>query len=200
MNKQPMKVAVWQPPKSAGWFQISGSINETRAGDLLAHMLNWASGRKDDEHPGTYVVYLDSVGGNVGDALAMRGSISMLRRLGHKVVIVILGRSSSCAVVIATAGDEVYMDEEAWIMIHAVESAANGTAEQIAAEAKYVKALNEQTFRLIATPYWSAKQIAAAVRAKHTLWLNPRDAWQRGMINGVLKEPPITIRVPKTEG
>lgn len=200
MNKQPMKVSDWQPPKSAGWFQISGSINETRAGDLLAKMLNWSGDRKEDAGAGTFVLYLDSVGGNVGDALAMRGSISMLRRLGHKVVIVILGRSSSCAVVIATAGDEVYMDEEAWIMIHAVESAADGTAEKILAEANYVKALNEQTFRLIATPYWSAKQIAAAVRAKHTLWLTPRDAWQRGMINGVLKESAIAIRVPKTEG
>lgn len=194
-HNAPLKVSDWKPSKDDGWFQLSGKVNETSAGDLLAKMLNWHEGRKSDEK-GTFVVYLDSIGGNVGDALAIRGSMNILRRLGHKVIVVILGRASSCAGVIATGGDEVYMDGEAWFMIHAVKSSSEGLGEDLCAEGDYVKRLNEQTFRLLATPYWSSAEIAAEVKDKTVLWLSAKEAWERGLINGILNEPAIEIRVP----
>jgi ATP-dependent protease ClpP protease subunit len=198
MNNTPLKIADWQAPKGAGWYQISGTINETVQGNLLGKMLNWADERKE-ETPGVFVLYLDSIGGNVGDALAIRGSMNLIRRRGHKVILIILGRCSSCAAVIATAADEVYMDTHAWFMIHAVESASDGGAAKIIAEGEYIKRLNKQTFALIATPHWLAAEIEEAVKENHTIWLSTQQAWERGLINGVLAEPSITVRVPKTE-
>lgn len=192
MNTQPMKIVDFQPPQGYGWFQISGKISETPAGDLLSKINNWLAGQTES---GTFVVYLDSYGGNVGDALAMRGAMNIARRRGHKVVVVVLGRASSCAVVVMTAADEVYMDEHAWLMIHAVESAVDGGAGKIAEEGEYVKRLNKQTFGLIATPFWSAEQIAADVKDVTTVRLSAAEAWERGLINGVLAEPAIALRV-----
>lgn len=198
MNNKPLHVSDWQAPKGAGWFQLSGRVSETSAGDLLAKILNWNDNRKE-EGTGTFVLYLNSTGGNVGDALAIRGSLNLARRMGHKIVIVILGRASSCAVAIATAGDEVYMDSNAWIMIHAVESAAEGIGEKLDAEGAYVKRLNAQTFALMATPYWSAEEIRAEVKDKTVIWLSTEQAWERGLINGALSEPQINIRVPRSK-
>lgn len=188
-----MKYVDWQPPDDAGWFQLSGKVAEGAAGDLLAKIINWSTGRKD---AGVFVLYLNSYGGNVGDALAIRGSLAVCRRLKHKVVVIILGRASSCAAIIATAADEVYQDEHAWFMIHKVKSAADGGAEEISAEGDYLKRLNTQTLTLIATPQWSADDILAEVNEAGTLWLNAEQAWERGLINGILKESPIALRRP----
>lgn len=188
-----MKYVNWHPPGDAGWFQLSGKVAEGAAGDLLAKIVNWSSGRKD---PGIFVLYLNSYGGNVGDALAVRGSLGLCRRLGHKVVIVILGRASSCAAVIATGADLVYMDENAWFMIHKVKSAADGGAEDLTAEGDYLKRLNAQTFGLVATPQWHSDDILAEVNEAGTLWLSADEAWERGLINGILKESAIEVRRP----
>lgn len=182
----------WQPPKGAGWFQIAGSIDESMAGNLGASTLNWCD--KNSDNNGTYVIYLNSIGGNVGDALAIRGYIARCRSAGHEVVIIILGRASSCAVVIARSGDTVLADENSWLMIHEVTSSSQGGEREIRAEGAYVKRLNEQTFGLIATPEWPEEKIKRAVRAKGTVWLSAKEAWEKGLVNGILLEPVLPRR------
>src|SRR5690348_3459395 len=93
----------WAPPPDAGRQVFSGTINEANAGLFAQDLLSWMSKQKESA---TLVVYLNSSGGNVHDANAMRGTIGMLRRAGHKVIVVVLGRTASCANIVAQGADE----------------------------------------------------------------------------------------------
>jgi ATP-dependent protease ClpP protease subunit len=181
----------WKHPVGAGWFQLTGSIDSVTAGQFTSAVLNWLDKKPEASAP--FVLYLNSIGGNVHDAIAIREMINLMRRQSHKVFIVIL-RAASCANIVATAGDEVYMGQNSWWMIHAVKSAADGEQRDLECEANIVKLLNEQTMTLIASPQLSAEQLKQMVQTQSTLWLSAEQCLQNGLINGILAEPPIAVR------
>jgi ATP-dependent protease ClpP protease subunit len=181
----------WKHPAGAGWFQLTGSIDSLAAGNFTSAVLNWLEKKPDQATP--FVLYLNSVGGNVHDAIAMREMVNLIRRQSHKVIVIIL-RSASCANIVATAGDEVYMGQNSWWMTHAVKSAADGEQRDLESEANIVRLLNEQTMALIASPQLSAEQLKQLVQNQSTVWLNAEQCWQHGLINGILAEPAIAVR------
>lgn len=183
----------WTPPAGAGRQVFSGPINEANAGTFAQDLLTWM---KNTDKLGTLVIYLNSSGGNVHDANSMRGTIGLLRRAGHKVIVVITGRAASCANIVAQAADEVYMDENAWMMTHNVKSGADGDQFDLHAEAAFVKRLEEQAFRLIATPQWKQADVVARVKEESTVWLSASECFELGLVNGILMEPPIKVRKP----
>jgi ATP-dependent protease ClpP protease subunit len=183
----------WTHPTGAGWFNLTGSIDAVSAGNLTASILNWLE--KNTGKGGVYVIYLNSVGGNVHDAIAIREMINLLRRQEHKVVVVIL-RAASCANIVATAADEVYMGQNSWWMTHSVKSQGDGDAADLQAEASICKKLNDQTMWMIASPQLSAEQLTTMVKDEGSVWLNATQCWEHGLINGILKEPPIAARRP----
>lgn len=182
----------WTPPTGAGRLIFSGPINEGNAGTFAIDLLAWAN--KQEGKAGTIVLYFNSSGGNVHDANMMRGVISEVRRMGHKVVLVLVGRSASCGNIVAQGADEVYMDENAWLMTHEVKSAASGDKEDLRAEAAFVERLEQQAFRLIATPRWKQDAVQDRVRKDRTVWLSAEECWELGLINGILAEPSIKVR------
>jgi len=184
----------WVPPPEAGRQVFSGIINEVNAGLFTQDLLTWMDKQKAD---GTLVIYFNTSGGNVHDANAMRGTMGMLRRAGHKVIVVVVGRTASCGNIVAQGADEVYMDENAWLMTHHVKSGADGDASDLEAEAAFVKRLENQAFRLIATPQWKPEAVASRVRADRTVWLSAHECFELGLINGILTEPGIAIRKPE---
>jgi ATP-dependent protease ClpP protease subunit len=181
----------WAPPLGSGRQVFCEAINDQSAGRFVQDLMTWMH---NSQQANTLVIYLNSIGGNVPDALAMRGAIGMLRRVGHKVVIVVLGRAASCAMLVAQAADEVYIDENAWMMTHRVKSRADGDSVDLAAEGDFVKLLQEQSFALTATQKWTPLQIAARVREEGNVWLNANQCLELGLVNGILMEPKIYCR------
>jgi ATP-dependent protease ClpP protease subunit len=159
-------------------------------------LLAWAH-KQEAGKPGCLVIYFNSSGGNVHDANMMRGVIGEVRRMGHKVVLVLVGRSASCANIVAQGADEVYMDENAWVMTHEVASAASGDKEDLRAEAAFVERLEQQAFRLIANPTWKVDAVQERVRKDRTVWLSAQECWELGLVNGILCEPAIAVRKPQ---
>lgn len=181
----------WKHPVGAGWFQLTGSVDSTMAGNFTSAVLNWLGKKPEQSTP--YVLYLNSIGGNVHDAIAIREMINLMRRQSYKVIVIVL-RSASCANIVATAGDEVYMGQNSWWMTHAVKSAADGEQRDLESEANIVKLLNEQTLTLMASPQLSAEQLKQMVQTQSTVWMNAQQCWQHGLINGILREPAIAVR------
>jgi ATP-dependent protease ClpP protease subunit len=181
----------WTPPAGAGRQVFSGSINEASVGTFTQDLLTWMS---KNAQPGTLVVYLNSSGGNVHDALAMRAAIGLVRRAGHKVVLVLLGRAASCANIVAQGADEVYIDENAWVMTHNVRSQADGDKGDLEAEAAFVRRLEEQALRLIATPQWKPAAVTERVKNDRVVWLSAKECFELGLVNGILAEPSIAVR------
>lgn len=188
--------ATWTPPSGAGRQVFSGPINEGNAGTFAIDLLAWAN-KQEAGKPGTMVLYFNSSGGNVHDANMMRGVVGQVRRMGHKVIMVLVGRSASCGNIVMQAADEVYMDENAWLMTHEVSSAATGDKEDLRAEAAFVERLEQQAFRLIATPQWKQDAVQERVRKERTVWLSAAECWELGLINGILMEPSIPARKPQ---
>jgi len=86
-------------------------------------------------------LHINSGGGSVFDGLAIYNGI--LSHPAH-VCVYIDGIAASMAGVIAMAGDEIVMAQNAFLMIHRVSSYAEGTAETMRAEAALLEKLEEQ--------------------------------------------------------
>jgi ATP-dependent protease ClpP protease subunit len=184
----------WTPPAGAGRQVFSGPINEASACTFTQDLLTWVD---KNAAASTLVVYFNCSGGNVHDALAMRAAIGVVRRAGHQVIFVVLGRAASCANIVAQAADEVYIDENAWIMTHNVRSQADGDKGDLEAEAAFVRRLEEQALRLIATPQWKPAAVTERIRNDRVVWLSAEECFELGLVNGILTETPIAIRKPK---
>ena len=73
-------------------------------------------------------VSINSPGGSLFDGLAIH---NMLKRHPAKVTVIIDGIAASAASVIAMAGDEILMPENAFMMIHEASGVAIGTADEM---------------------------------------------------------------------
>lgn len=181
----------WKHPAGAGWFQLSGSIDATKAGEMTAAVLNFLD--KNQEKPATFVLYVNSVGGMVQDAIAMREMVSLMRRAGHKVVVIVL-RCASAANMLATCGDEVYMGKNSYWMYHSLTSSAEGEPGTIEAEGAFSKRLYARTLELTASRKLPVKKARDMIAREKTVWLDAKQCYDLELIDGILREPPIRRR------
>jgi ATP-dependent protease ClpP protease subunit len=195
MNTDDNKYTNWTHPAGCGWFQLAGQIDSAMAGNATAAMLKWLDDRNGKEGAGTYVIYLNTIGGYVGDAIAIRETMNVVRRSGHKVVVIVL-RTGSCGNIVATAANEVYMGENSWWMTHALKSSADGEPRDLQTEAEYSTRLNAQTMGLMSSPQLKPAELTALVKDKGSVYFSAEDCWQHGLINGILREPEIPARRP----
>lgn len=86
-------------------------------------------------------LHINSGGGSVFDGLAIYNGI---KNHPATVRVFIDGIAASMAGVIAMAGDEIIIAENAFLMIHRVSSGVEGTAETMRAEAALLEKLEEQ--------------------------------------------------------
>jgi ATP-dependent protease ClpP protease subunit len=112
-------------------IRLSGIVGKDFDADSVAEQLKNMSG--------DIVIYLNSPGGSyfVGAQV-----FNELRRYSGKKTIKMGSLVASAAAYVACVGDEVIASDNTAFMIHEVSSAAEGTAAEIAAQARQVEKLN----------------------------------------------------------
>lgn len=132
-------------------------------------------------------LHLNSGGGSVFDGLAIYTGIQ-----SHpaRVRVLIDGIAASMAGVIAMAGDEIVMAENAFLMIHRVSSGVEGTAETMRAEAALLEKLEEQIIAIYAAR--TGKSAGALFKAMQAeTWYSANESLAEGFCTSVapLKSP-----------
>lgn len=140
-------------------------------------------------------LHLNSGGGSVFDGLAIYTGIQ-----SHpaRVRVLIDGIAASMAGVIAMAGDEIVMAENAFLMIHRVSSGVEGTAETMRAEAALLEKLEEQIIAIYAAR--TGKSAGALFKAMQAeTWYSSNESLAEGFCTSVapLKSPSNCVDLSK---
>lgn len=94
------------------------------------------------------VVRINSPGGYVMEGLAIFNALAAAKTAGRKVTVHIDGLAASMASVIAMAGDEIIMADNALMMIHNPWDVAIGDARELRAAADTLDVIRDQLVRI----------------------------------------------------
>ena len=129
-------------------------------------------------------VRINSEGGSVFDGHAIYNT---LKNHKARVTVDIDGLAASIASIIAMAGDEIRMAENAFMMIHDPWMVAAGTAGELRSQADVMDKVQEKLVNTyVKRTNGDAEQISAWM-ADET-WMNAEEALERGFVDSITEE------------
>ena len=136
-------------------------------------------------------VRINSEGGSVFDGHAIYNT---LKNHKARVTVDIDGLAASIASIIAMAGDEIRMAENAFMMIHDPWMVAAGTAGELRSQADVMDKVQEKLVNTyVKRTNGDAEQISAWM-ADET-WMNAEEALERGFVDSITEETRMAARV-----
>lgn len=140
-------------------------------------------------------VRINSEGGSVFDGHAIYNT---LRNHGSRIVVNIDGLAASIASIIAMAGDEIHMAENAFMMIHDPWVVAAGTADELRNQADVMDKVQEKLINTyVKRTQGDAEEIAQWM--KDETWMNSEEALERGFIDSIVEETRMAALVSHSE-
>jgi ATP-dependent protease ClpP protease subunit len=165
---------------------IYGDIGESWWGDSVsaANFVREVNALKADQ----LTIRINSYGGSVTDGIAIHNAI---KRHPASVIVAIDGLAASIASLIAMAGDEVQMAENAMLMIHAPWGGVSGNANEMRAYADMLDAWAQSMSTSYASKTGqSAADMLALMQDGKDHWYTAADALAGGFVNTVVSASP----------
>ena len=129
-------------------------------------------------------VRINSPGGFVMEGLAIFNAVAAAKAAGRKVTVHIDGLAASMASVIAMAGDEIIMADNAMMMIHNPWDVAIGDARELRAAADKLDIIRDQLVRIYSGQTGlSAEELVPMLDAE--TWLTSEQALEQNFITSV---------------
>lgn len=137
-------------------------------------------------------VRINSYGGSVVDGIAIYNAI---KRHSAKVTVSIDGLAASIASLIAMAGDEVEIADNAMIMVHAPWGGAYGNATELRAYADLLDTWAQAMSGSYAAKTGKTKdEILALLTDGEDHWYSAQDALDFGLVDRIVDAVPVTAR------
>lgn len=161
--------------KDRGEIYLYGAIGADWFGDGVSAKM-FADDLKKLGAVGTIDVRINSEG---GDVFAGKAMYSLLKEHKAKVIVHIDGLAASAASFIAMAGDEIEIDEGAFVMIHDAYGGARGRAKDLR---DYADLLDSVNASIVDTYVARTKNDAATIKKwmDEETWMSGKDAVARG--------------------
>lgn len=135
-------------------------------------------------------IRLNSAGGSVMDGSAIYNALR--QHEGH-VTVNIDGLAASMAGIIAMAGDEVRMNQNAFFMMHNASTCAIGDATAMEKEAEFLRKINKSLARTLSIRSGKDVDEILAMMEKET-WLDAQEAKSLGFVDTVTNETRQGVR------
>jgi ATP-dependent protease ClpP protease subunit len=133
---------------------------------------------------GDLIVRINSPGGYVMEGLAIFNALVSAKAAGRKVTVYIDGLAASMASVIAMAGDEIIMADNALMMIHNPWDVAIGDARELRAAADKLDVIRDQLVRIYSGQTGlSAEELIPMLDAE--TWLTSEQALEQKFVTSV---------------
>lgn len=139
----------------------------------------------------TLVVHINSLGGDVDEGF---GIYDILRASGKKIITQIEGMCASIATVIALAGDERRMTENAEFMIHCPMADGGGTASDFQQQADMMQAVEDKVINFYAEKTGGDKEKISEFMKAET-YMPPAQAKALGFITGIITTMKAVARI-----
>lgn len=128
-------------------------------------------------------IHINSGGGSIHEGLAI---FNNLRASNAKISIYIDGVAASMGAVIAMCGKPLFMNRYSRLMIHGVQGGTYGTPEEMEANAKQARSLQEDLISIIASKTGlSVAQVTAKWFDGKDHWFTAQEAMDAKLIDGV---------------
>lgn len=165
-------------PKAEGSSEVEISIYDT-IGSYDINAKQFAEDIKDIQAD-TIHLRLNSPGGSVIDGIAIYNSI---KRHPAKVVTHIDGLAASMASVIAMAGDEVHMADNALFMIHNPWTVSIGDADELRADADLLDKMQASILSAYGRSQYEPEEIKDRMDAE--TWFTAQEAYEAGFVDHI---------------
>lgn len=138
-------------------------------------------------------IKLSSLGGDVNHALAIHDILKINKA---KVNVSIIGMTASAGTIIALAGDNVSISENAMFLIHNVWTVAQGNADDLRNVADDLDSIDSILINIYKKKTGKrASQIASLMKEER--WITPAEAKEWGFVDEVFEPMPIAASIYK---
>lgn len=183
-----IKRSLFKPRAKAGSYKIENKTEEKEPTRYIYDEIGWfgveaGAFAKDlaEIKADTIHIRINSPGGNVFDGTAIANAIKASKA---KIIIHIDGIAASISSIIALAGDEVYMADNAFFMFHEAWSITIGNADNLRDEADLLDKIDGALANTYVQKTGKGeKEIKKLMRAE--TWLTAEEALEMGMIDKI---------------
>jgi len=131
-------------------------------------------------------LYLSSDGGDVFDAMAM---LAMLNRHAARKVVVIESLAASAASYLAMAGDELWINQHGFVMVHCAISGCLGNKFDMAKQIEVLDAIDKSISQIYASRTGGSREDWARLMQAET-WLTAHELVDIGMAKMIASKGP----------
>lgn len=148
----------------------------------MADLGQWA--RRDPGHPIT--VTFNSPGGSVLDGLALFDFFRQLRKQGHHLTTVAIGRAASMGAVLLQAGDVRLVGQNAFLLVHEVTHLSAGKVSELEDSVEFSRRLQQRLLAILAERSSLGPRDIQRRWARKEWWLDATEAVELGLADDVL--------------
>ena len=164
-------------------YYFTSDVTASSARECASKLGTWS--RQD---PGCDIeIIFTSPGGSVIDGMYLFDVIQDLRRSGHKVVTGTYGMAASMAGILLQAGDERWMSQQSWLLIHKASFGAMGSMDDVEDRVKWVKRIEKRIVDIFVSRS-DGKLSASKIRRnwdRRDWWLTAEQALDLGLIDEI---------------
>jgi ATP-dependent Clp protease protease subunit len=168
--------------RSAHVYTFYAAVDAESVQHCMAELGMWS--RRD---PGAAItVIFNSPGGSVLDGLALFDYLRQLRRLGHHVTTIALGRAASMGAVLLQAGDTRVVGENAFLLVHEVSHHSVGKVSELEDGVEFTRRLQKRLLAILADRSTLTDKEIQRRWARKEWWLDAPEAVALGLADELL--------------
>jgi ATP-dependent Clp endopeptidase proteolytic subunit ClpP len=160
-------------------YRFDGEVSKSSVQRCMSRLGEWS--RIDPKC--TMEIVFSSPGGEIVSGFELFDFIQVLRHRGHHMVTGTLGMAASMAGILLQAGDERWMGDQAWVMIHRAAFGAWGKTFEIEDEVKFVKRIEERILDIFITRSKLSKQKIKRNWERKDWWISAEECVEMGLVD-----------------
>lgn len=163
-------------------YTFYASVDGESVQQCMAELGRWS--RREPGVPMT--VIFNSPGGAVLDGLALFDYLRQLRRLGHHVTTIALGRAASMGAVLLQAGDTRVIGENSFLLVHEVSHLSAGKVSELEDSVEFTRRLQKRLLAILADRSTLSEKEIQRRWARKEWWLDAEEAVALGLADQLL--------------
>lgn len=168
-------------------YPFYGNVDTASVSKCITQLNLWRRRFKDNPDKPEVTVILKSGGGSVVAGMALFDHITTMKREGWHFTTVARGMAASMAGILLQAGTTRLVGDQAYVLIHEIQSGAIGTMGEIEDEVEFLHMIQERILDIFAARA-HGKITKATLRRKwrrRNWWLNANECVKLGIADDV---------------
>jgi ATP-dependent Clp endopeptidase proteolytic subunit ClpP len=161
-------------------YRFTDAIHEKSVNSCMDTIARWT---RLSEEPIEIIFF--SPGGEIIQGMALFDFIQGVRQKGIKVITGATGYAASMAGILLQAGDERWVGEQSWILIHRPSTTAIGALYEVEDAVEFTKRLEERLVNILVSRSKLQKEDIEKNWLRKDWWLTSEEALDAGLVDSV---------------